>query len=125
MDNLIIHGTNDTPFVDFNKNGILKFEGRAMPEHPLKFFKQLFEWVQAYCYSEVTLEMKLDYFNTAVSKSLLDFMKIIEKNASVKKVTVNWHYEEGDDDCYESGELFNDLLPEFTFNFHEFAEEEF
>jgi hypothetical protein len=32
-------------------------------------------------------------------------------------------YEEGDDEMLESGELYQDLLPGFQFDFHKFAEQ--
>lgn len=123
MENLVIEGTAKTPTVNFNNDGILVMEGRAIPEYPAKFFSRLFDWVQAFNEEVVTFEMKLEYFNTAVSKKLLELMKLIERKTNAPKVTVNWHYEEGDEDAYESGLMYHDLLPSFKFNFLEYLEE--
>ncbi|NBC84548.1 MAG: DUF1987 domain-containing protein [Bacteroidetes bacterium] len=122
METLLIQATGDTPEVELNPKGFARFVGKAMPENPINFFKPLFDWAGEYNQESITIDMKFEYFNTAVSKSLLDFLKMFEDNHFVKKVHVNWHFEEGDDDTQEAGEIYSDLLPDFKFEFYQFAE---
>jgi hypothetical protein len=45
----------------------------------------------------------------------------LSENPSVFSKTVNWHYEEGDDESYETGREFESLT-RLNFNFLEYAE---
>jgi len=53
---------------------------------------------------------------------LLNEIKTIEKNPSNKIINLKWMYEDGDDEMLESGEIFQEILPRFSFTFHKFAE---
>jgi hypothetical protein len=122
MTDLIIQGTESLPFVSFRTTGELKITGRALPEDAAKFFAPLHAWIADFSADEVQLEINLDYFNTSVSKQLLDFFKTIEKNPANKSIRLKWMYEDGDEEMLESGELYKELLPRFEFTFHKFAE---
>ena len=122
MTDLIIQGTESLPFVSFSTNGELKITGRALPEDAAKFFAPLHAWIADFSADEVQLEINLDYFNTSVSKQLLDFFKTIEKNPANKSIQLKWMYEDGDEEMLESGELYKELLPRFEFTFHKFAQ---
>jgi hypothetical protein len=55
--------------------------------------------------------MKLEYFNTSSSKCILDFFKKLEGiNGKNTDVTVNWHFEEDDEDMEEAGEDYGAIL---------------
>jgi len=122
MEDLFIQGTDSLPTVTFKTIGELKLAGRALPEDAIKFFAPLLEWTTGFSSEEINIEINLDYFNTSVSKQLLDLFKIIEKNPDNKTVNVKWMYEEGDDEMLESGELYQELIPRFNFTFHKYAE---
>jgi len=122
MENLIIEGSDTMPTVEFNTNGLLKIEGRALPENAHEFFSPLIKWVREFSIEKLTLQINLEYFNTAVSKQLYDFLKAVENNQNFKKITLKWFYEDGDDEILESGEIYEELLPRFTFEYHKFAE---
>lgn len=102
--------------------GELKITGRALPEDAIRFFQPLFEWVSEFTGENVNVEVNLDYFNTSVSKQLLDFFKMIDKNPHIKTANIKWMYEEGDEEMLESGEIYQELLPGFNFIFHKYAE---
>lgn len=123
MDKYFVEPTKDTPQVDMDPEGTIKINGKAMPEHPIKFFTPIYEWCKQYDKDSILIDIDLEYFNTSVSKCLLDFFKIFELRKSVKNVEVNWRYETGDEDTQESGEIYQDLLPTFKFNFIEYAEQ--
>jgi hypothetical protein len=68
------------------------------------------------------MEVNLDYFNTSVSKQLLDLFKTIDNKKDILTVNVKWLYEEGDDEMLESGEIYQEILPRFKFSFQKYAE---
>ena len=70
----------------------------------------------------MNIKVNLEYFNTSVSKQLLDLFKTFEANLNNKVINLTWLYEEGDDEMLESGEIYEELLPRFNFSFKQFAE---
>jgi hypothetical protein len=122
MENLFIEGSQTLPTVEFQTNGLLKLNGRALPENAHNFFKPLITWVKEFTVDELNLEINLEYFNTAVSKQLYDFLKAVEANNNYKKINLKWFYEDGDDEIKESGEIYEELLPKINFSYHKYAE---
>lgn len=121
MEDLIIEGTNNTPFVNFKKEGELNLEGRSLPEDSVKFYTPLFEWTEKLTAENVVLNVKLEYLNTASSKQLLTLLKIVTENPAVKNTEINWYYEEGDLDGLETGEHYATII-KAPFKFIEYAE---
>jgi hypothetical protein len=120
MNNLLIESTKKTPEVSMTTDGRLKISGRSIPEDPSKFYDQLFEWTYFYCLepSEVTtLDIELEYFNSGSSKALLHILRaLVDISKNGKKLSINWYYEEGDDDIIERGEYYESIL-DTKFNF--------
>jgi len=120
MNNLLIESTKKTPEVSMTTDGRLKISGRSIPEDPTKFYDQLFEWIYFYCLepSEVTtLDIELEYFNSGSSKALLHILRaLVDIAKKGKKLSINWYYEEGDDDIIERGEYYESIL-DTKFNF--------
>jgi hypothetical protein len=120
MENLLIESTKKTPDVAFNVDGRMRISGRSIPEDASKFYDDLFEWVYLYGQNppeSTTIDIELEYFNSGSSKALLHILRalteIIKKG---NKLTINWYYEEGDDDIMERGEYYESIL-EVKFNF--------
>jgi hypothetical protein len=122
MQDLFIQGTDSLPTVNFKANGELKITGRALPEDANKFFSPILSWANEIDLSEVNIEVNLDYYNTSVSKQLLDLFKTIDNKKAILTVNVKWMYEEGDDEMLESGEIYQEILPRFRFTFQKYAE---
>jgi hypothetical protein len=122
MDDLFIQGTDSLPTISLKSNGELKITGRALPEDAARFFSPVLKWISDFSADELHIEINLDYFNTSVSKQLLDFFRIIEKNPDNKVIKLKWMYEDGDEEMLESGEIYQELLPRFEFTFHKYAE---
>jgi hypothetical protein len=120
MNNLLLESTKKTPEVSMTTDGRLKISGRSIPEDPSKFYDQLFEWTYFYCLepSEVTtLDVELEYFNSGTSKALLHILRaLVDLSKKGKKLSINWYYEEGDDDIIERGEYYESIL-DTKFNF--------
>jgi hypothetical protein len=122
MDNLRIESTKKTPEIAFNADGRLRINGRSIPEDASKFYDELFDWIYAYCQSpaeSTTVDIELEYFNSGSSKALLHVLRMLSELAKKgNKLTINWYYEQGDDDIMERGEYYESIL-EIKFNFLE------
>ncbi|MCG8698032.1 MAG: DUF1987 domain-containing protein [Bacteroidales bacterium] len=122
MENLLIPSTKRTPEVSFSIDGRLRISGRSIPEDATKFYDMLYEWIFHYCQapSEITtLDIELEYFNSGSSKSILHILRaLVDLSKKNLDFTVNWYYEEGDDDILERGEYYESIL-DVKFNFIE------
>ena len=122
MESLSIIGSNSTPEVIFNTDGRLSLGGRSLPEDVELFFSPLEKWMMTLDAEKVLFDINLEYFNSSSSKKILDLLKVLDANMKVKMIEIVWHYEEGDDDCLESGQIFEDLLMRSSFKYIEYAE---
>jgi len=121
MQTLNIAGTEDTPEILFNEtNGEFVLSGRSLPEDVTTFYKPVFEWLEAFennPSSKITFKFKLEYFNTASSKIILDILMKLEDILDSKQadLKIEWFYFESDDDMLEAGEEYKELV-EVPFN---------
>ena len=122
MNAILIEATHSTPAINFSENGRLLVEGRSLPEDVNKFYKPLIEWIIKLTTESVKLDINLEYFNSASAKKILELMKSLDANSKIKNLIINWHYEEGDDDALETGQVFEELLIRAQFRYHEYAE---
>lgn len=122
MEDICIQGAGIYPSVTFKTNGEIKLEGRAMPENASNFFQPLLFWAKNIDTKEINIEFNLEYFNTSVSKYLLDLFREFSENKHIEKINILWMYEDGDDEMLESGKIFEEMLPDFQFEFKEYAE---
>jgi hypothetical protein len=114
MDNLHIHKSEKTPFVEFSDKGELRIEGRSYPENPVEFYEKPLTWLKEFTKNkpkEVNLHVTLEHFNTASSKMLLYIFKELEKlKLSGSKVNFYWYYSEKNEDMLEAGKDFESIL---------------
>ena len=110
MKDLIIKDSEKTPSVALSTNGVLKIEGRSIPEDAAKFFKPLLDWTKDFTADEIRVDIKLEYFNTSSSKFILEMLRLLENNPNNSNIIVNWFYEEGDLDVLESGQYFESII---------------
>jgi len=116
MENKIIEGDEMHPTVNLNAdNKLMQITGISRPENPKVYFSSTFEWIRNYFdelnHQELTVEITLEYFNTASSKILLDILELMEAYTEKgKNIHIIWCYEEDDDELLEAGEEFFDLV---------------
>lgn len=122
MENLFIEGTDTLPNVEMDVNGHIKFEGRALPEDAIRFFAPIIAWASEFSGEKITVDVNLEYFNTSVSKQIHDFFNILNNKPEHINILVTWHYEEGDDEMFEAGEIYEELFPRFDFKFNKYEE---
>lgn len=111
MEPLIIHKTDDSPEVVFDKGkGIFLLEGISLPEETLLFYDRLIKWLEEYSKNpneETIFEFKINYYNSTSSIQFVRIFKILEKiREQGKKVKVVWYYNKLDDTIKEDGEEF-------------------
>ncbi len=122
MNNLIIEPTSSTPAIRFREDGRLLIEGRSLPENVMKFYTPLIEWASKTATQVVKLDINLEYLNSASSKKLLELLKVFDANNNITTLIINWHYEMDDEDCLESGQIFEELLMKAQFRYHEYSD---
>lgn len=115
MDTLSIQQGIKTPHINFNSSGMLEISGKSIPENSIDFYKPVYDWLDAYIQNpqaQTELKVQLEYFNTSSSKCLLDiFRKLEPLHAGGKSaVTVNWLYEEDDEDIMEAGDDYKTIV---------------
>lgn len=120
MNIIQIEGTEDTPAVILDKNnGVFELSGRSLPEDAAGFYQPIIDWLNEYSSQanpETEFVVKLEYFNTASSKLLLDVLTCLEEISDAK---VSWYYYEDDEDMMEAGEEFSELV-EVPFSLKEY-----
>ena len=115
MDVIDIAATDETPKVVLNaENGTFEFSGKSLPEDVTIFYNPILAWLEEYSESpndKTNVIFKMDYFNTASSKLILDIlMKFEEINEDHEGVTIEWFYREDDEDMEEAGDEFSDIV---------------
>ena len=109
MNGYFIRPTRVSPSIYFNpQKGLIDMRGRSCPENPLKFYDHLFDSLDKFMsegYHTLKTNIAFEYFNTSSSKCLFIYLKKLElMHRKGKKIIVNWFYEDGDHDMFESGE---------------------
>lgn len=124
MDKIFIEPTRVTPLINFDPDaGLLEIKGRSSPENSVQFYQALIDALDHFSKEDdvpgLTANIAFEYFNTSSSKCLFDvFKKMTKIEAAGNDLTINWFYEEDDEDMMEAGEDYSDLL-DLEFNFLE------
>jgi len=109
MKNLEIEGSHKNffiPSVNFNsKTGICEITGESFLEDTVEFYRHLIDWIDEYIESvkgPLALIIKLSYFNTSTSRSILDLLNLLKDyEDDGGEIVVNWHFDENDVDMEE------------------------
>lgn len=120
MDNLTFEKSKNTLGVNFDaSSGILVLAGSSFPENASDFFDPIIKWIQNYMLEvtgKVTLNFHFDYLNSSSIKYVSDIIEKMELyGKSGGEVTINWYYDENDEDILEMGEdLKSDVSLQFN-----------
>jgi hypothetical protein len=118
MEKYSINGTSNTPDINFDLvKGELTISGRSIPENSIEFYNPLFAALDKYLAdpnpkNATTLNIQLEYYNSSSSACLLSVFKKLEKFNKGKgsPVTINWIYEENDEDILAAGKNFEGMV---------------
>lgn len=105
------------PEVVFMKSGKLLIKGRSIPANVRDYYQPLIDWASELKISNLIVDLELEYMNSASAKKLLYMLKILDINHDVEKLTVRWHYEEGDEESLITGQIFEKLLTRAAFKY--------
>jgi hypothetical protein len=129
MTELKIEGTSATPHIFLDKqSGRFELKGKSFPEESRSFFAPLFTWLEEYAKApneETLFEFKMEYFNSSSSLIILEILNVLDAIQKMgKKVTVSWSYLDIDEDMFEAGEEYAELVT-VPFEYHALDETEF
>lgn len=121
LENLQLEATKSSPAVLFETSGRLKIEGKAIPDNAITFFEPLYMWIENLNSETVVFDIHLEYMNTSATMQLFGLLRKLEENCSILEISVNWHYEEDDEDHYETGLMFKERLNRVKFSYLSFV----
>jgi len=115
INSIKIDEKEDTPKVIFDpSNNFFEISGRSLPEDAILFYEPILTWLTEYSNNPnilTELHIKLNYFNTASSKLILDILMILEDMVeNNKQCVIKWYFEKDDEDMEEAGEEYSDLI---------------
>lgn len=130
MENLVIRGSHGDFFIpDIELNattGILTIAGESYLEDTAKFYAPIITWIRNYIKEvkgPIFLKIKLTYFNTSSSRSILDILYILkEYKDNGGDIIINWYYSGDDIEIEEEVEDY-ELDTELKINLLLFEEE--
>jgi hypothetical protein len=115
METIKIKATEDTPTVILDcENKIFEISGRSLPEDVVVFYQPVMKWLEELEKAPIEnfeLSIKLEYFNTASSKLILDILlKLEEIFLNGTPLKVKWYYLSTDSDMKEAGEEYSEIV---------------
>jgi hypothetical protein len=115
MEIIKINATEDTPAVTLDSvNNIYEISGRSLPEDVVVFYQPVMQWLKEFEKTPIKdfeLSIKLEYFNTASSKLILDILlKLEEVFLNGTPLKVKWYYLSSDSDMKEAGEEYSEIV---------------
>ena len=121
MTALKIEATEISPYILLDKgNETFEISGNALPNDPTAFYTPIAVWLEAYVKvpnDNTIFNFKLNYFNSASAKYLLELLGILARaKEGGKSVKILWNYYDDDDDMKNAGEEFA-YLSQLDFEF--------
>ena len=115
MEALRLAETHFSPEVNLDKErSRFEFFGKSFPEDAKEFFNPIIAWFEQYVVNpnrETIVVFKLEYFNTASSKKIVDLLNVLKEiHRQKKSIIINWYYKSDDEDMLETGETFSEIV---------------
>lgn len=120
---LKIYPSKITPYILIDpEKQLFIIKGKSSPEDTIKFYNLVFLGLKNYALTgknKLSVHVSLTYFNSSTAKCLFDLMKILKQiKIDGLEVTINWYYEENDEDMIEAGEDY-EIVSNIPFRFVE------
>jgi len=115
MKKLFIEGTEDTPIINLDpESKVFEISGRSLPENVVAFYQPVLDWLdelESNPIGDMDFAFKLEYFNTASSKLILDILlKLDDIYNEGNPIKIKWYFLELDSDLEEAGEEYSELV---------------
>ena len=85
-----------------------------MPEDVVVFYQPVIKWLDEFekaPFADFELAIKLEYFNTASSKLILDILlKLEDIHKQGNSLKVKWYFLSSDSDMREAGEEYSEIV---------------
>lgn len=107
MDKLEIKEGKNTPHIIFDPAGNrFSVAGKSFPENAKKFYEPILSWLDQFSPSgNIEFNFVLYYISSSSIISILEIIRKLDKiNSSNTSITINWCFEEDDDDIKKIGE---------------------
>lgn len=104
--------TRTTPWVVLETGRIIIL-GRSIPGNPGEFYRPVYEKINSIVNSSsrTKIELGFEYINTSSTKWIYTIIKKLSKIKSIsEKVRIIWYYEQGDEEMYDLGNIFREML---------------
>ena len=121
MEQLLIEPTKNSPRVELNPDGKISMKGRCFIEDSFTFFSPVIKCFKTNIFNSVKIDIQLEYLNTSGLVQIFSLMTLVKEKYISNKITINWFYEEGDEDIYEVGKTIESQI-NLPFNFFEYTE---
>lgn len=113
MQDIVLSGTKSTPAIETDwLQGRLSLRGDSYPENAFEFFEPVLQWVDAYLSETekpLDVELAVLYLNTSSIRILMDLFDELEAaHRAGRSVSLNWHYEAGNERMAELAEEFRE-----------------
>lgn len=110
---IVLEPTRVTPAV-IMEDGLISITGRSIPDDAANFYRPMQEWIKEYTASkwdETKVILSFEFINSSSTKWIYGIIKELARYPGVReKVTIEWHYEKGDDELYELGKIIHTFI---------------
>jgi len=111
---LHIPATDNTPEFSLNPDGMIKIRGRGLFGNNTDVTEQVMDWIDQYVVSPAEMTYVILAFEYLNSFSTTILVSILRKLSLVilqsEKLSVQWYYEEDDEDIIERGEYISETF---------------
>jgi hypothetical protein len=114
MKKISIEARDNTPAVILDKeNGKMEIRGYSFPDEAFEFYNEIVSWFKDYEKDpNATTSMVFDfkYVNSTSAKYINDILKKLDAiNASGKPVSIEWFFDEDDEDIQQLGNTLKEF----------------
>jgi hypothetical protein len=101
MENLVLKGSEKTPYINLNHNGEMVFSGISMPEDAADFYFKIIDWISDYYRNpkeETIITVSFRYLNSSSASMMFKLFYCLDRLEQWNKSNVKcyWYYEESD-----------------------------
>ncbi len=117
MEDLYIKKTKETPLIILNnETGEYSFTGNSVKQVPDNMYENCILWLEENL-SEIKTDINVNFhFNLINSTSHKYIFQILLILQDYTNITINWKYDEDDEEIKEMGEDFKEILNSTSFN---------
>jgi hypothetical protein len=101
-----------------SKSGLITIKGIFITENPQGLFENLNQKIDNYLIeptNDLTLDFKIEYFNTNMSIIIRNLIKKLHDNKDKINLKIRWYFENEDEDMEETGEEFKSLFDDINY----------